>query len=444
MPLSDLKTNPTDRFEATFDVGSCGKTLLMNALSPLKLVPETDALVAREYPQVIKYMGSKAKIIDFVVEGINRARANGPICDLFAGACSLSGAVGHLAPIVTNDIQAYSRVIAHTYLHPLSKRALAISPDAIVARASAEVLNRSGYTKDSSKYESSLSLKEFNQLEIASRQLLAENFNDSYHLFLKNYSGTWWSSLQCAWIDALRQTIDAMLQQGEIDKGDHAIYLTAVMHAMAYCGQGTGHYAQYRDAKTLSSMNDICIYRQKSIASYFERKLRSLVKWNLENVSPNHTHTYSSEDYTDCLKQIPPSTVYADPPYAFVHYSRFYHAIETFTLYDYPNLQIKGGEVVKGRYREDRHQSPFSIRSQVEHAFSALFDGVADSESNLVLSYSNTALLDLNSLVDLAFESFDSRYKIEALTMDHQHMTMGRRADRTRNVEEAILLVRRH
>ena len=57
-------------------------------------------------------MGSKAGIIDFVIEGLNEAYNGGVVCDLFAGACTLPGAIGHSVPMVVNDIQTYSKVIA--------------------------------------------------------------------------------------------------------------------------------------------------------------------------------------------------------------------------------------------------------------------------------------------------------------------------------------------
>jgi adenine-specific DNA-methyltransferase len=54
------------------------------------------------------------------------------------------------------------------------------------------------------------------------------------------------------------------------------------MYAMAYCSQGTGHYAQYRDAKTNSSFNDICIYRKKEVFKFFSKKFNELCKFSLK------------------------------------------------------------------------------------------------------------------------------------------------------------------
>lgn len=397
----------------------------------------------RHYPQVIKYMGSKARIMDFVLEGMNVAALGDTVCDLFAGACSLSGSIGNQAKIVTNDIQNYSRIIAHVYLHRLSDRAALLNINEICERIDISVKRTMAKLGAGYSYPTTASLDEFNRIEEKNRTLIGEEFSHDYHLFLRNYSGTWWSAEQCAWIDAIRGAVDELLELGTINQGDHAILLTCGMHAMAYCGQGTGHYAQYRDAKTQSSMLDINIYRQKSVGAYFARKFASIRDWNIKNVSARGCHEYMAADYEECLRGLTEATVYADPPYAFVHYSRFYHAIETFVLYDYPTLQVKGGQVVKGRYREDRHQSPFSIRSKVPAAFEEMFTGVGATGSNLVLSYSNTALLDLMQIGSIAADVFGSGYSIEVLTTDHQHMTMGRKADRIREVEEALLIARR-
>jgi adenine-specific DNA-methyltransferase len=57
------------------------------------------------------------------------------------------------------------------------------------------------------------------------------------------------------------------------------------MYAMAYCSQGTGHYAQYRDAKTNSSFNDICIYRKKRFLNFLVKKLMSYVSLVLKQQS---------------------------------------------------------------------------------------------------------------------------------------------------------------
>ena len=117
--------------------------------------------------------------------------------------------------------------------------------------------------------------------------------------------------------------------------------------------------------------------------------------------------------------------------------------METLCLYDYPELQIKGGSLVKGRYREERHQSPFCIRTQVDGAFEELFKGIKKAGANLALSYSNTAMITLEQLLEISERVLKSKYKIWVEDQDHHHMTMGRANDRHREVKELMLLARK-
>jgi len=388
----------------------------------------------RHYPHYIKYMGSKSRIMDFVLSGINAVHEGGPVCDLFGGSASLAGAVGDQVEVHSNDVQSYSAVLARAYL--TSWRA-ASSPDAatIIRQARAIVGANRGLLDGMHDYSEPVSLERFNAIECQQRLLIGRDFNHAWHLFLKNYSGTWWSAEQALWIDAIREVADGYREDPCRD-----VILSALMHAMAYASQGTGHYAQYRDASTESSMRDISLYRKRSVAELFARKYEAVLA-GLPQAPPIHAHRVLTGDFRDCLAGFSGGTVYADPPYAFVHYSRFYHALETLVRYDYPGLQEKRGAVVKGRYREDRHQSPFCIRTQVRGAFEQLFQGVRDSGSRLVLSYSNTGMMGLEELGELAARELPGR-TIEMVATDYRHMTLGRQSDRHRDVEECLILAK--
>ncbi len=395
-------------------------------------------LKVREYPQLVKYMGSKAKIIQFVGQSIESVYDGGVVCDLFGGACSLSGALGGIYPVHSNDIQSYSELLASVYLKPLGDMDL----DSLLSDAEKIHKKVKSSLPDGLDYSGFKTIEEFNEIDKNNRTLIDKDFNTKYHLFVKNYSGTWWSSEQCIWIDALKQSIDKRVKRSEWGVPEYKFAMSILMHAMAYSSQGTGHYAQYRDAKTESSMKDINIYRQKDFIKLYRNKFNQVKAWIDSNVV-DLGHRTTSLDYVDCLNNIQGGTVYADPPYAFVHYSRFYHAMETLSLYDYPELQVKGGELVKGRYREGRHQSPFCIKSQVNGAFEKLFDGVLNAGSNLALSYSNTAMIPLETLLELSKKSLGNHYEIWVEEKAHRHMTMGRKDDRHRDISEIMLLARK-
>lgn len=438
--------------------------------------------IKNNFPSLVKYMGSKTELINFIEHGINMIHREGQtICDLFAGSATLSGALRGECNIVSNDIQSYSQILSKAYLSNYNIEEYP-TVEEIVREVGYRVHNfnaRFDMFRDSFSYDREFTLEEFNRLENDQRELI--NFDefdsfDNYFLFTKYYSGTYWSYDQCVWIDSIKCVADRYRYIEPI----YTAILAALMYAMAYNSQSTGHYAQYRDANTIKSMNDILIYRRKNIISLFERKMNELINWYEEN-NENEIIT-TTLDYAECLRSLDEGTlVYADPPYCFVHYSRFYHAIETLVRYDYPNVAHKG------RYREDRHQSPFCIKTKVSEAFKQMFNIICNRNLDLVLSYSNSetntiALVDLltvafttinkinnkedidiiknqierainddNNMYDeiditsreLMNYNQNASHEIRVMFANHNHSTMGRAEDRNRQVKEVLIIFKR-
>lgn len=404
---------------AALDNTDTGKNLTINSL----------AHYDRNVPHIIKYMGSKRKILNFVVDAINDSYRGGYVCDLFGGTAILSGALGKFIPMHSNDIQEYSAILAKTYLENYNWNHYSIKIlDEIVSKAAIYVNNiTTKYSEFDFSYSTDSTVEEFMHIEKEQQDLINYDFFDfSHHLFIKNYSGTYWSYGQCLWIDALRKVADDYKETPLYN-----IILSSLMFAMSYNSQSTGHYAQYRDAKSVSSMEDILIYRQKEILPYFISKFKILQKFS---GTTNLKHRVTSLDYLKCLEQIESNTlVYADPPYASVHYSRFYHALETLVKYDYPEVNYKG------RYRKERHQSPFCKKTEVKDAFAEMFNKIKIKKSNMVLSYSNTGMISLEELLKMAAQNFGQEYDISYKEVNYKHSTMGRRDDKSRNVQEYLI-----
>ncbi len=393
------------------------------------------AFTSRHYEHFIKYMGSKSKIMDFLLEGINSVYSGDRVCDLFAGSASLAGAIGDQIPIHSNDIQNYSAVLANTYLNAWDDGN--IPSLEILKELSTQIFERNYKSLNiRNSYQNISDVQAFIELEKSEQKLIDRRFNRDWHLFVKYYSGTWWNIEQCLWIDAIREVAET-----HKNTPAYSVILSCLMYAMAYTSQGTGHFAQYRDAISESSMKDILIYRKRSVWDYFAKKYISATS-QLSSVKPKYKHTVTALDFSECLDVFGSGTVYADPPYCFVHYSRFYHALETIALYDYPEIQIKKGKIVKGRYRENRHQSPFCIKTQVPSAFHTMFEKIKANGQSLVLSYSNTGMISIEEIGQLAEDILGSNYSLELLTTSHEHMTLGRVKDRHRDVKECLLLAK--
>jgi adenine-specific DNA methylase len=133
-------------------------------------------------------------------------------------------------------------------------------------------------------------------------------------------------------------------------------------------------------------------------------------------------HIALRADYRNLLndRSVRFDAVYADPPYTRDHYSRYYHVLETISLHDDPHVSTTkihhdGQErISRGRYRDDRHQSPFCIKSRAPGAFDELFGGVRARGIPLVLSYSpymehtgaRPRLVTVNQLLEIARRHF--------------------------------------
>lgn len=145
--------------------------------------------------------------------------------------------------------------------------------------------------------------------------------------------------------------------------------------------------------------------------------------WLRKYIGVNHyaqKHEILCMDYNEALNLIAEdvSIVYADPPYTRDHYSRFYHGLETICRNDFPEISKTsiGGTIrlSRGLYRKNRHQSPFSIKSQAPDAFNNLFQKVSHQGKILMLSYSpydkdknsHPRVMELDNLLLLAKQHF--------------------------------------
>ena len=145
---------------------------------------------------------------------------------------------------------------------------------------------------------------------------------------------------------------------------------------------------------------------------------------------PQNKHDFKvvCDDYANVLKNLSPGeveVVYADPPYTRYHYSRYYHILETLCLHDTPSISTtfpngKGG-LSRAIYRNDRHQSPFCIKSKAPEAFENLFKYAKKAQASVVLSYSpfdkasgaTPRLLSIEEILQIARKYYE---KVEVIS----------------------------
>ena len=383
-------------------------------------------------PHLMKYMGSKRELLDFIISSINDLDIESNwFCDLFSGTSVVGCSLKDEYNVQINDIQIYTSIFANTYLPNINKLINSTELEKIKDRVLFYVDEfYRKYPDLIFDYNSIDNYEKLTKLEIQQQNLIYSNFEIGFHLFVKYYSGTYWSYTQCVWIDSIRAVAEEYK-----GKSDYYIILSSLIYAMSYTSQSTGHFAQFRDV-TESNMHDIMLYRIRDIWTYFEKKFLEIL--NMVDVEATNRYTITTLDYLDCLRLIERNTlVYADPPYSSVHYSRFYHAIETLIRYDYPNVKYKV------RYSEDRHQSPFGKKTEVKNAFGKLFKGVKNKNSHLILSYSDNGMITQDEIMEIGNSIMGNQYKGDIQVKEYIHSKMGRSDIHSMGVNELIISYKR-
>lgn len=427
--------------------------------------------------RTLNYLGSKFRLLDFIEDQVGRlTERGGGVCDLFAGSGCVSYKLSAHFAVTACDIQYYSAVLCHALLHPQhiseghinsflirlqgNKSAMleeAFSPlvkiesDAI-SEKNLEVLadiTEHGSTEVFSRERSKSSISHFQERVLANLATMGIGGKDAF--ISRNYGGVYFSYLQAIQIDEILSAIKESVPDEE-----KSVFLAALLSTASDIVDTVGkHFAQPIKVRDANGRIKPLVY-SKAVKDKTIDVKELYGKWLQQYVSLPKGE-YSSRiiqgDYLDCLKMLHDDirTVYADPPYTRDHYSRFYHVLETIARGDAPELatiNVHGStQVSNGLYREDRHQSPFCIRSKAPLAFEAMFKELSSAQRNLLLSYSpydetkktHPRVVTMKQLVSLAKQHFRNVDVVSAGKFAHNKLNSA--ANLLESSDEAELLV---
>lgn len=410
--------------------------------------------------RTLNYLGSKLRLLDFIENQVlDVTPEEAGICDLFAGSGCVSRKLSRLHPVVACDIQWYSKVIANALLKKFDLDDNAIkrffedintesayglrevfSPlielehnaiksknlevlTCILEHGSAEVFKIEHNDSCLSAY-----------LNIVNKRLENENLNDVKSLTSRYFGGVYFSYKQAVEIDIILEGIHRF-----VAKDNRDLFLAALLSTASDVVNTVGkHFAQPIKARDSRGNIKVTVYN-KAVKDKTIDVVNLYREWLIKyrNLTKNNNqHITLQGDFEQCLKALPQNvkTVYADPPYTRDHYSRYYHVLETLTLRDTPKIStvtIHGfTHVSNGIYREDRHQSPFCIKSKAPDAFRKMFELISTSGRNLLLSYSpydetkksHPRVVTMQQLISLAQEYFDNVETISAGGFKHNKL----------------------
>ncbi len=409
----------------------------------------------------IHYLGSKLRVVDEVVAAIDEVDpAKGAVLDLFAGSGTVARALSGGRRVYASDIQEYSRAISSALLapdlpdlglveafrtrladHHAFQRELANAIAPAVEHEEAAI--QAALRGDPEPICDLLDHGSFLALELAAptpgASAILKPLRESLRRLkklglagspdataLRYFGGAYFSYTQAAELDVLSRVIDSFGPR----RRDTllAALLSTASDVVNTVGKQFAQPIRPRSKDGRPKHHLIAkITRDRAVAPS-----TVYLKWLGRYAalsSCDMGHAAIRADYVDALRRLKGdvAVVYADPPYTRDHYSRFYHVLETLALRDNPSIAANPGaiqgELSRGLYREDRHQSPFCIKSQVQAAFSAMFAGATSAGASLVLSYSpfdrdsnaRPRLMSITGIAELAEQFYR---EVEVRTID--------------------------
>lgn len=444
-------------------------TLTYNQAGARKIASKVKEPLLANWPtskplRLIQYLGSKLRSLPDVIPVIEQnTPEDGSCLDLFAGTTVVGQGLLHHCSVYSNDCLLFSKVfgdvlisgpdshrdiplpdlsvlhgspayrrnierLTEIYLSALEEedRILASNDAVSLGRLAKELPHSWNSATPPRTYKRVASFLQ--EYDLAAKR--ADRFTEPAYLFTAYYAGNYFGIRQSIEIDSLRFSIEAYRQQGRISEWQAKALLAGLLASCSRAVSTAGkHFAQplilNGDEQRSFALTRCLADRKVSIAeemgqaflrigerAALPRKPSKSFLVNFENLMAEAISTSGVLAFRRLFGIEGVDTIYADPPYTAQQYSRFYHILETLSLYDYPDLQKHPGSpgtLTQGLYRLDRHKSIFCSKPGAVKAFEALFSIAQQVSDSLVLSYSETTntsgnprMIDSATILDLA------------------------------------------
>ncbi|MDP2139276.1 MAG: DNA adenine methylase [Gammaproteobacteria bacterium] len=373
----------------------------------------------------MKYMGSKRTMLQnglgelLTTHCMDRAR----VVDLFCGAGSVSwfSAINCQKKVLAVDLQSYATTLAGSVICRTRK----IDPDRISDRwlkpESKRARSRSLYKRAVSIHEGA---KDAVAWVLDSRQLSSET---KAGVIFNSYGGYYYSPAQAVIFDRLLQSLPE-------NKSERIVCLAAITIAASQCAASPGHTAQPFQP-TNTAIRFIVESWSKDPELYIRRALETIC--NKHATVQGDVRVSDALDIADKLDES--DLVFLDPPYSGVHYSRFYHVLETISR-GYAS-EVSG----VGRYppSDERPVSAFSRKSESVAAIDSLLSSLASQGCKVIFTF--PAGECSNGLSGGTVQEIASNYfRVQETVVKSRFSTMGGngvRRDARKDISELILVL---
>ena len=224
----------------------------------------------------------------------------------------------------------------------------------------------------------------------------------------KAYGGHYFSPTQAVWIDALRKTLP-------VKEPGRTVALAALIQAASESAAAPGHTAQpFQPTRSAT----------KFLKEAWSQDICQRVSRALNEIAEIHALAVGRARVGDANKAVrgirKGDLVFIDPPYSGVHYSRFYHVLETIAR---GNCGPVSGV---GRYpnASERPRSRYSVKTESVSAFEKLLRSVSKKGVSAIVTF--PAHVCSNGLSgDEAKRIAKQYFSVRAKTVHSKFSTLG-------------------
>lgn len=310
-----------------------------------------------------RYVGSKAKLLDWIFDVIETECKGNSFADIFAGTGVVSARASRTYKnIILNDILHSNHTVYQGFFsqQPYSR-------DKVM---------------DFASYYSSLKPSQARQT-----------------FFSKKYADKYFEASSAKLIGHIRNDLE--MRRKELNDKEFSILLASLLYSADKIANTVGHY-------------DAFFSQNKNKKEFIFKLIEPLIKAG--NV------TIYREDANILARKISADIVYIDPPYNSRQYSRFYHVLETLTLWDDPEMS---GVALK---RPEENMSDY-CRNTAKDVFADLISDI--KAKYIVVSYNNTYNSKSNSSrnkieLDEIKSILNAKGGTKSFSKDHRFFNTGK------------------
>ncbi|UCF99901.1 MAG: DNA adenine methylase [Spirochaetaceae bacterium] len=342
-------------------------------------------------PQNRKYLGSKYRLLDFLIETIvSRTGRIDVFVDLFAGTGVVGNAFrAHAAKIIANDLLYSNYVVNRAFL---TSTAATVDMDRVASLI--EELNHSAPKEDYA---------------------------------YANYAGTYFTAANAARIDGIREAIDIQYADQRCSEQERLILLASLLYAMDKAANTVGQYDAF--LKHIDSGASSARADKHLIDSNVHKPLRMRLP-EVELVGSDKNEVFNL-DANRLIHRLEAEVLYLDPPYNTRQYVDCYHVLENILRWDKPILRGK-----TKKFQRDHLKSRYSRKNEAAVALEELIRSAR--AEHIFLSYNNEGIIPEPTIRQI----LSGRGILEVFSREYSVFGNGAGSARKRTMVERIFYCR--